>query len=381
MRVLSIGLDSRVADADADGHAVRWAREISRLVDEYVIIVETQSRTSPVTLADNVIVYPVPATKWSFSVKGRLLARRIHKARPFDVCTAEDPIRAGLSAAMFSRRTGVPLNIENHSRHINNPHWIHQRFHHRYYNRIARWVVRRADTIRIYSPAQEQALLDLGIPRDRIRAIPAPAPSPYPPMDQAEARAGLGLPYQGRIVLTAGRMVPTKNIDTLLRAFHRLLNFHTHENVHLVLAGDGISRAGWEALGRKLGVDDRISWLGQVPESVMPALYQAADVFITTSEDETGPRTVLESFAAGCPVIATQNVGAVQYGILEDKVTGMVVTCADAVLTAEALRVSLSDTPRSRAMAEEGRRRLEPFSYARIARQTVDLWQHTNKRG
>lgn len=377
MRVLSIGLDSRVADADSEGHAVRWAREISRLVDEYVIIVETHARTSPVSLANNVMVYPVPASKWSFSVKGRLLARRIHKARPFDVCTAEDPIRAGLSAALFSRRTGVPLNIENHSRHINNPHWIHQRFHHRYYNRIARWVVRRADTIRIYSPAQEQALLDLGIARERICAIPAPAPNPYPPMDQAGARASLGLPPTGRIVLTAGRMVPTKNIDTLLRAFHRLPDLYTRENVHLVLAGDGISRSGWEALSRQLDMAERVSWLGQVPESVMPALYQAADVFITTSKDETGPRTVLEAFAAGCPVIATPDVGAVHFGILHNGVTGWVVKPCDFGGFSGAIREALDALPEAREKAKVGQSRLERYSYTDIARQVVDLWQKT----
>ncbi len=73
MRVLSIGLDSRVADADSEGHAVRWAREISRLVDEYVIIVETHART-PRLAREQRDGIPRTRSKWSFSVKAACCA-------------------------------------------------------------------------------------------------------------------------------------------------------------------------------------------------------------------------------------------------------------------------------------------------------------------
>jgi glycosyltransferase involved in cell wall biosynthesis len=72
------------------------------------------------------------------------------------------------------------------------------------------------------------------------------------------------------------------------------------EDVKLYVVGDGPMRS---ELGREAG--DAVEFLGQVPYEEMPAVYRAGDVLVLPSRAEGVPRTVLEAFASGVPVVSS----------------------------------------------------------------------------
>ncbi len=117
------------------------------------------------------------------------------------------------------------------------------------------------------------------------------------------ARAALDLPQHAPIGLCVARMEHPKRHDLLLEAWHRL----PPGDHLLLLAGDGSLRPRWERAARTHG--DRVRFLGD--RSDIATLLAAADITTLISDSEGLPMAVLESLAAGRPVVAS-DVGGVR---------------------------------------------------------------------
>jgi glycosyltransferase involved in cell wall biosynthesis len=136
----------------------------------------------------------------------------------------------------------------------------------------------------------------------------------------AEARSARrrswGVPAGSFVVGTVARLAPVKNQAMLLRALP-----HLAADVHLVLIGEGPTRTALEDLARKLNVDTRVHFTGQIVEPTN--LHQFFEVSVLCSRSEGLPNCVIEALAARCPVIATP-VGGVPE-VIVDRQTGLLV--------------------------------------------------------
>jgi glycosyltransferase involved in cell wall biosynthesis len=142
-------------------------------------------------------------------------------------------------------------------------------------------------------------------------------------------RAALGIGDETPVALCVARMEPQKRHDVLLDAWSRVGG-----DAVLWLAGEGSLRA---QLIRQAARLDRVRFLGNRAD--VPDLLAAADVTVLTSDWEGMPVAVLESLAAGTPVVASDVDGvrgAVGGG-------GLVVPRRDPAATAAALRTLLYD--------------------------------------
>src|SRR5579872_6189142 len=135
MKVLCIGLDHRVAIAGAEGHAATWSQEIASRLEQYVVIVEDATGKLPVkvALSRNATVYTISGSRLAFPFRVAQLARQLHATYRFDLCTVEDPFRAGYAGLLFKHATGRALNVENHTLMIDNPEWLRGRWINRLY--------------------------------------------------------------------------------------------------------------------------------------------------------------------------------------------------------------------------------------------------------
>ena len=117
-------------------------------------------------------------------------------------------------------------------------------------------------------------------------------------------RERLGVPREGLLLGTVGRLDPVKDLETLLKAFRNVLtNFPA---VRLVVIGDGPIRAQLNAIAHQLGLQSSITWLGARKD--IPELLRCLDLFVQTSVFEGMSNTILEAMSTGLPVVAT-NVG------------------------------------------------------------------------
>ncbi|MDF2152226.1 glycosyltransferase [Vibrio sp. CAU 1672] len=122
--------------------------------------------------------------------------------------------------------------------------------------------------------------------------------------DRIDARHNFNLPPSAKIIGTAGRLETVKGHEILIQALSRL-----HEDTHLAIAGSGSQKAALTSLVDRLGLNDRVSFLGLV--SNMPLFYQALDVFCLPSRNEGFPLSTLEAQACDIPCVAS-DVGAVK---------------------------------------------------------------------
>lgn len=375
MRIISIGLDPKVGDPEQASHAVEWVREISRHVEHYVEIAPSLDgrNAGPFRLSGNAEAWLIGGSPLTYSFHAARFAAQLHRRQPFDVITTEDPIRAGMAGVLLARCTGLPLNVENHSFHVNEPIWLKEKLHHRAYNRIAIAVCRRANSIRNYSAGQATALLEVGVKPERMRTIPIAAPviAPMEP-DVARRMVGMGAdPF----ILCAGRMTAIKNIPVLLHAFREI---SSSLQAKLLLLGDGAKRIEWKALADRMGIDERIVWRSSVPFCEMAAYYSAATALAIPSFKETGPRTALEALMCDCPVLLTPETGVVHHGICINDVSAFVIDPEDVAGWTRGLEAVLVDGERGKRLARAGRKRIGPeLSFRSIALQVVELLRDT----
>ena len=128
-----------------------------------------------------------------------------------------------------------------------------------------------------------------------------------------------------------------KNHALLLDAFARVAN--RHQDAHLLLVGDGVTRPRLLKQCETLEVRERIHFLGFRRD--LPITLAAADVFVLASDWEGNPLSVMEAMAAGMPVISTA-VGGIPE-LVQDGVSGLLVPVRDSDALAAAIEYLLTN--------------------------------------
>jgi teichuronic acid biosynthesis glycosyltransferase TuaC len=167
------------------------------------------------------------------------------------------------------------------------------------------WAMRNTGRVIAVSKALAGEVESLGVDPGRIAVIPTGVDtSRFHPHDRREARKALGLP-DGQIIVVPGRLSPEKGVHHFLDALAKL-----DPTVCGVLVGDGAQAAELREQAARLGLTGRVRFEGYQPEARMPLYYSAADLSCLASLEEGWPDALMESFACGCPVVAS-HVGGV----------------------------------------------------------------------
>jgi len=201
--------------------------------------------------------------------------------------------------------------------------------------------------------------LELDTPPELVRVVPLGADQIFfrPGIDATEARARYGL-GPGRWLLSVARLTRHKGIDTALQALAQLRA--DHPDLRYAVVGAGEAQAALEDEARELGVADRVRFLTDVPDRDLPALYNAAEIYLGVSRlmeqrVEGFGISLSEASACGLPVIAGRS-GGIPEGV-RDGETGLLVDAESPLAVAQALRRLLAD-PGLRARLGAGGRRL-----------------------
>jgi alpha-1,3-rhamnosyl/mannosyltransferase len=165
---------------------------------------------------------------------------------------------------------------------------------------------RAAHVIVVSEAVRRELVADLGLPADRVTAIPngvGPAFRPLPPGEVEPVRARLGLPP--RYLLCVGTIEPRKNVGTAMRAFADL-PAEVREACPLVLVGPW----GWKSdadreFFERVGRDRGVRHLGYVADTDLPAVYAGAGGLVYPSYYEGFGLPPVEMLACGGAVLAS----------------------------------------------------------------------------
>jgi glycosyltransferase involved in cell wall biosynthesis len=120
--------------------------------------------------------------------------------------------------------------------------------------------------------------------------------------------AELGVPLDHRAILFVGRLDWQKGLDRFFRELPAV--FRELPNHDLVLAGDGPQKAALRRAASRLGIQNRVHFLGRQDD--IPSLVAASHLLVLPSRWEGMPNVVLEAMAAGKPAVAMQAEGVVE---------------------------------------------------------------------
>lgn len=234
------------------------------------------------------------------------LDRLIDRIAP-DVVHVQAHFIVGRAAISASRRAGVPVVATNHFMPDNLFQFAHIPGRLRERAGALAWkdfnrVFSKADRVTTpteiaaglltgkgFGPPVEPISCGIDLARFQPRAEP-----------KAWARRAFGLPDRDTIVFV-GRLDEEKRLDELIRALPHVLN---HTDAQIALAGTGGQRAALARLADRIGVGDRVSFLGFVPDETLPQVYAAGDVFAMPGVAELQSIATLEAMASGLPVVA-----------------------------------------------------------------------------
>lgn len=194
--------------------------------------------------------------------------------------------------------------------------------------------------------------------RKRLRRIDHGVAAPAGAFDKAAARAAFGLPASPWIVLSSGRLSPSKNQAALVGALALV------PDAHLAIAGTGPEAERLLALAKGLRVHDRLHLVGEVPPARIFEFLAAGDAYAFSSTTETFGLAAVEAAIAGLPVVAghldvlvevlTNRAGAPAALFVEPDADGIAAGLCDL----------LADPALARDLADAGRQLREHYAPA-----------------
>lgn len=231
-------------------------------------------------------------------------------------------------------------------------------------NRLAGLGLRQIEVWLAVSRRMASALAAQGIPESRIALVPNAVDTTR----FAHLRQRPDVPAR---FIFIGRMVPVKCLDLLLDAFSDISGAHPAASLRLV--GTGPLESGLKAQAQHLGIADRVTFAGH--RSGIEAELAAANIGVLCSRLEGLSNTLLESMAAGLPMVASRVSGNEDF--VREGENGWLFEPGDRAGLARCLMAAAALTPDARsAMGERARAAVQQqASLERVLAQLMPLYR------
>lgn len=170
----------------------------------------------------------------------------------------------------------------------------------------------------------------------------------------------------GEFIVSVGRLTKQKNQKLLIEAFSDIAG--KHPNTKLVIYGEGELRSELEALIDELGLTDRVSLPGNVPN--VHEMIKGASAFVLSSDYEGLSNALLEAMMMGLPCISTRCAGSDEY--IADGENGLLVDIGSREQLAVAINKMLSDRDAALMMGKAAKESSKMFEKSYV----VELWHN-----
>lgn len=274
----------------------------------------------------------------------RAAAGLIETGWDFDLIDAHYLYPDGIAAVRAARRLGKPVVVTARGADVNLlPRYPRQKA-------MVLEAVRNADAVITVAAALKQELAALGAPAEKIRVARNGVDLKlFRPLDRDAIRDRLGL--AGPVIACVGHLIERKGHHLVIAALPHL------PGATLLIAGSGEEDSALRRLALRLGVADRVRFLGPVAHEDLADIYNAADVLALASSREGWPNVLLEAMACGTQAVASPVWGSVE--VINAPAAGRLASARSAEAMAGALRQALQDPPARR----ETRAYAEKFSW------------------
>ena len=191
-------------------------------------------------------------------------------------------------------------------------------------------------------------------------------------VNRDEKRAGLGLLNTDVAFISMGDLIPRKNYAVAIEALAKAGN----ANAHYFICGKGPLKEELEELASRLGVADRVHFLGFRTD--VKELLVAADAFLFTTVQEGLPRSMMEAMASGLPCISSRIRGNVD--LIEEGVNGYTCLTDDVDGYAAAITKIAADSELREKMRQNNLEKIKNYDITVVEQQIREIYADVLKK-
>ena len=387
MRLLVINYEFPPLGSGASNATYHIARELSRRGHAIVVLT---SRFKGLPRSESIEDFEVvrirtlrkaldrcpPHELLSFAIASIPAALKVAgKSKP-DVALAFFGFPCGPAAWAVSKRLGIPYVLSLRNADVPRRALSESKLLQAPMKCLVRWLWRRADGLVSVSAGLRDEVLKLE-PGLKVRVIPNGVDMErfHPRPDSAPRKWSAARPFK---ILYVGRLRAFKGLQDLVAALPAVRQ-KAAVPVQADLVGDGPYRETLESRIGELGLQNIVRFRGRLAREEMPDVYREADLLVLPSYAEGMPNAVLEAFASGVPVVATDIEGSRE--LLRSGVEGVLVPTHSPDALARAIISLASDPGKPARCGAAARERAMSFSWERVADEYLEIMNGLLKRG
>lgn len=300
--------------------------------------------------------------------------------RNVDIIFAQDPFSVGFPAALASKilRKKFLLKVvgdyawEQHQQKNNAVFVTPDEFQSKKFDFITeirrgveKYVARSANKIIVPSQYLKKIVSMWGINPEKIFVIYNAVDFKEIKTSKEEARKILDI--SGRILISAGRLVPWKGFDSIIDIMPSLLN--NFSDTKLIIVGDGPEKENIKSQILNLKLGDKVMLAGSLPKENLLLYLKASDIFVLNTAYEGFSHQIVEAMAVGLPVVTTAIGGNPE--IITDGLNGFLLPFNDKKAFLEKVSLRFSSQEAAAEISARGKDRASEFTRERLINETV----------
>ena len=317
--------------------------------------------------------FDVPFQRSPFSPKNLKAYRQLRKIIDeggYDVIHCNTPVGGvlGRLAARKARKHGTKVFYTAHGFHFYKgapkKNWIIwypvEKFMCRYTDKLITITQEDYDLASAKFPTQVERIHGVGANSTKYQKLSE--------TEREALRQELGFSERDKLLLCTGELLPNKNQITAIRAVQILAE--KQPDIKLLLAGNGPTLPELQAEVERLGLQDRVEFLGYRTD--LERYANIADVIVSCSYREGLPMNIVEGMLLGKPAAASYNRGHREL-IVPDK-TGFMVPPTDAGAFAEKIALLLNDTALAANMGQAGYEKAQLYTDVNVRKELENIY-------
>ena len=374
MRVLVISIDRTLLGADYSGDVLERHQKYAREAGSLDVIVMSTKGFKKKEIDSHLAVFPTNSkSKLTYVFDALEIAKNIYWPNKIDLIVCQDPFLTGLAGWLIKKRFKIPLLIHFHGDFWDNKYWLLEKsrwWFNWFLFLLSKFLVPRADGIRVVSSGIRDKLIKGGVSGEKIRVIPTPVDlKKFERFDEKKVKNLKERIHKNwKTIINVGRKDSAKDYSTLFKAIK--LVHEKYGKLAFCQIGADIR------LSDKIRLDDsiKLTSIGKISQEELVNYYHASDIYVSSSKHESFGKVLIEALTAGLPVVATATTGSKE--IIKDGINGFLVPVSDAQVLARRILDLLNNPQKAKQMGQAGKQMArERFNQEKVIREIIRFWK------
>lgn len=303
--------------------------------------------------------------------------RQISKIK-LDIIHAHTPLILGVLALLISRLQNRPLVYTHHAlyhEYVKVYFWKGRLFPPKAAKKITTAFCNQCNAV-IAPSSKIKHLLKIDGVKKKILELPSGInfqnfDQPFLSPKSNDFRQKHNIPDKAKVLIFVGRLAKEKNIEFLISVFEKISQ--ELDDIYFVLVGDGPHRGKLNLFAKKINSSKNIIFTGYLQGLEVIKSYQAADIFIYSSKNETQGLVILEAAASGLPIVAVKDLAF--KNILIDSFNGYLIVNENVKDFSQKVIKILKNPETAKKMSQNSKALAQEFSVSNQANKLVALYQ------